>query len=67
MFTRDWIKIFYNVRKLKSKAWNKRTQNWIVVMEVIACGSTKAKQMCLQIGCDPYAYDFPFRDKTQNR
>ena len=47
--------VLRNVRRLKSKAWNKRTTNRALVSEVFGLGSTTANTWCLSLGIDPDA------------
>lgn len=44
-----------NCRRLLPRTkWN-RAENWVIAMELFACGSTSAKQICVDAGIDPYA------------
>lgn len=48
--------IMANVRRILSTAYNNRTQNWVLAMEIFAVGSTSARQICGEAGIDPDGY-----------
>jgi ribosomal protein S13 len=51
-----YLCIFRNIRNNKSKAWNKRTANWALLVEFLGIGSTSAQKWCEWLGIDPDAH-----------
>lgn len=49
--------IVSSIRNNKSKAWNKRTANWVLLTNYFGLGSTKAHEWCAWLGIDPDAHD----------
>lgn len=41
-------------RMLAHTAWS-RKENWVIAMELFACGSTSAFAICKEAGIDPYS------------
>tara|TARA_R100001480_G_scaffold148290_1_gene147579 strand:+ start:394 stop:606 length:213 start_codon:yes stop_codon:yes gene_type:complete len=41
-----------NVREQHSKAWNKRSPNWVLIKNVLGKGSTTAFNFCKEIGIE---------------
>jgi len=48
--------IVRNIRRNHSTAWNKRTKNWVLVMEHFGFGSNSSCELCEIIGIDPEKY-----------
>ncbi len=48
--------ILSNVRRILSRAYNKRTPNWVLACEVFAVGSTSAMRICKEAEIDPSGY-----------
>ena len=42
-----------NIRSKNSKAWNKRTVNWVLISDYFGYGSTSATKLCNELGIDP--------------
>ncbi len=53
MRSSEWVKMFYNMRRVSSKQWNNRYSNRQLVCEILGCGSGRANIFCEQIGIDP--------------
>ena len=51
------IIVLKNVRRLMSKAWNKRTANWILIKEVFGCGAARAYAKCQELNIDADGFD----------
>jgi hypothetical protein len=58
MDSEDILIVLKNVRRLVPKAYNKRTPNMYLIMDVFGCGSTMAKIMCDDLDVKPLAHDF---------
>jgi len=52
------LNILKNVRRIKSKAWNKRNPNWVVVKVILGKGSGSSQSLCRLIGVDPDGFEF---------
>lgn len=48
--------IISNFRSSHSKAWNKRTLNWVAVRNLFGYGSGSASKLCQDLGIDPDGY-----------
>jgi hypothetical protein len=48
--------VMANVRRILSAAYNKRTPNWVLAMEIFAVGSTSGNRICAEAGVDPDGY-----------
>lgn len=51
------IIVLKNVRRLMTKAFNKRTPNIVLIQEIFGCGSTSARKKCDELGIDAYDYN----------
>jgi hypothetical protein len=47
------IIVLSNMRRLMSKAWNKRTRNTWMIQELFGCGSGASYKLCRELGIDP--------------
>lgn len=52
------IHVMQNLRLLMTKAWNRRTPNWVAVSRLTGHGSGMSCQFCRDLGVDPDAYEF---------
>jgi len=48
--------VLQNVRRLVSKAYNKRTPNALLVKRVFGFGSTTSFKKCEELGIDPFSH-----------
>lgn len=53
---RRYLCIVRSIRNNQSKAWNKRTMNWCLLVQYFGLGSTSAHEWCRRLGLDPEGY-----------
>lgn len=51
-----YLCIIRNIRNKQSKAWNKRTMNWVLLRDYFGLGSTMANRWCEWLEIDPDEY-----------
>ncbi len=58
----DLKRAIIGLRHTHSKAWNKRTQNWVIVKHLVGCGMGASYKWCEKVGVDPDGYEivYPF-------
>jgi hypothetical protein len=48
--------IMANVRRILPAAYNRRTANWVLAMDIFAVGSNSGRQICQEAAIDPDGY-----------
>jgi hypothetical protein len=46
-----------NIRNHQSRAWNRRTANWVLLKEFFGLGATSAYRWCDHLGINPDEYE----------